>query len=375
MKKEYIILGLIIIALSAYLITNKTDRDNYSLPSVPEINVADIVEVNLDKDGKSIVLSKKDGSWVVGSSVDKSYPADQESITKMLDIVKALKLSALVSESGNLTPYELDAKNKINVTVKSKTATVRKFEIGKTAPSFRHTFVKLDGSKSVYHAEKSFRRDFEKTVDDLRDKKVLSFDKNKITNITLKKGDIVKEVAIKDGKPVEKKEEKAQDSNKDEKTAENKAAKSDENKSGENKFDDNKADNLAINKENEAVEGILTILSDLKCHSFTDTENKNEFKDKGVEEIAKVTLKADANKELSFVIYKKDEKENYPAISSENVYPFLLTTYEGNDIISKIDDAMGLKKEDSKINDAMGLKKEDNKNPSETNLDSKTEKR
>ncbi|MBF0229261.1 MAG: DUF4340 domain-containing protein [Desulfamplus sp.] len=333
MKKEYIILGLIIIALSAYLITNKTDRDNYSLPSIAEINVADIVEINLEKDGKNIVLSKKDSTWSVGSSADKNYPADQESITKMLDIVKALKLSALVSESGNLTPYELDAKNKINVTVKSKTETIRKFEIGKTAPSFRHTFVKLDGSKSVYHAEKSFRNDFEKTLDGLRDKKVLSFDKNKITNITLKKGDIVKEVAIKDGKPVEKKDEKAQDSNKDGKNADNKV---------------------------EAIEGILTTLSDLKCHSFTDTEDKNEFQDKGAEEIAKVTLRADANKELSFVIYKKDAKENYPAISSENVYPFLLTTYEGNDIIIKIDDAMGLKQEDNQIDDAMGLKKEDN---------------
>ncbi|MBF0572317.1 MAG: DUF4340 domain-containing protein [Desulfamplus sp.] len=364
MKKEYIILGLIIIALSAYLITNKTDRDNYSLPSISEINVADIVEINLEKDGKNILISKKDSSWIVGSVADKTYPADQESITKILDIVKALKVSALVSESGNLTPYELDAKNKINVTVKSKTATVRKFEIGKTAPSFRHTFVKLDGSKSVYHAEKSFRRDFEKTVDDLRDKKVLSFDKNKITNITLKKGDIIKEVAIKDGKPVEKKDEKAQDSSKDEKSADNKI---DENKSGENKSDDKKADNLLTSKNNEAIEGILATLSDLKCNSFTDTENKNEFKDKGIEEIAKVTLKADANKELSFVIYKKDAKENYPAITSENVYPFLLTTYEGNDIITKIDDAMGLKKEDSPSS-----KVKDN---SETNLDSKTEKR
>ncbi|MBF0303716.1 MAG: DUF4340 domain-containing protein, partial [Desulfamplus sp.] len=261
-------------------------------------------------------ISKKDGAWVVAGAVpDKAYPADQESITKMLDVIKTLKLSALVSESGNLTPYDLDNQNRINVIVKSKAEIVRKFEIGKNAPSFRHTFVRLDGSSSVYHAEKSFRRDFEKTIDDLRDKKVLSFDKNKISSITMKKGDSMKTVALKDGKPLDNSANQSQSND--------------------------------TSKENEAVERILTTLSDLKCHSFTNTDNKNEFKDNGIEESAKITLKADADKEISLILYKKDIKENYPAISSENIYPFLLNTYEGNDIISKIDEAMGIKKEEN----------------------------
>lgn len=338
MKKEYVILGLIIIALSAYLLTKKTDRDNYTLPAIPEINVADITEIaiqkgeskqdikqNGDKDNKDnkILISKKDGSWVVSGAVpDKNYPADQESITKMVDIIKSLKLSALVSESGNLAPYELDAKNRINVTVKSKAETVRNFAIGKTAPSFRHTFVVLDNGNSIYHAEKSFRNDFDKTINDLRDKKVLSFDKNKISSITLKKGDIVKTVALKDGKPV--------DDNKDKKPV-----------------DSNKDGKAVDNKENEALEKILTTLSDLKCYSFTDTESKNEFKEKGIEEISKVSIKESADKEISFVIYNKDANGNYPALSSESLYPFFLNTYEGNDIIANIDQSMGIKKEES----------------------------
>ncbi|MGD9733006.1 MAG: DUF4340 domain-containing protein [Desulfamplus sp.] len=350
MKKEYVILGLIIIALSAYLVTKKTDRDNYTLPTIPEINVADITEIaiqkgeskqdsssqqdikqNGDKDNK-ILISKKDGSWVVSGAVsDKNYPADQESITKMVDIIKALKLSALVSESGNLAPYELDAKNRINVTVKSKAETVRNFAIGKTAPSFRHTFVALDNSNSVYHAEKSFRNDFDKTINDLRDKKVLSFDKNKISSITLKKGDIVKTVALKDGKPVDdNKDKKPVDGNKDGKTVDN-----------------NENEAIVDNKANDALEKILTTLSDLKCHSFTDTESKNEFKEKGIEEISKISIKESADKEISFVIYNKDADGNYPALSSESLYPFFLNTYEGNDIIANIDQSMGIKKEES----------------------------
>ena len=333
MKKEYFIIGLIIVALSAYLVTNKTNRDNYTLPSIPEIDVANITEISLQKgenekdakhkDGK-IVISKKDGAWLVtGAAGDKNYPADQESITKMVDIIKALKLSALVSESGNLAPYELDAKNRIGVTVKSSTETLRKFEIGKTAPSFRHTFVKLDGSNSVYHAEKSFRQDFGKTVDELRDRKVLTFDKNKISSITLKKGDKVQEFAIKDGKPVETIEKKPVDK-KDDKTVQNKPKPAD-------------------NNRNEAVEKIISTLSDLKCSGFTDTDSKDEFKGKGIEEIARITLKG--NNEKSLVIYKKDAKENYPALSSGTIYPFMLDTYQGNELVSGIDNAMGIKTE------------------------------
>ncbi|MBF0111140.1 MAG: DUF4340 domain-containing protein [Desulfamplus sp.] len=311
MKKEYIILGLIIIALSAYILTNKTDRDNYTLPSIPEINGSDITEITVQKGDKNIVISKNGGSWsVANAGSDKSYKANQESITKMVDLIKSLKLSALVSESGNLSPYELDEKNRITVEAKSQSETVRKFEIGKSAPSFRHTFVRLDANKSIYHAEKSFRQDFDKSLQDLRDKKIISFDKGKISAITIKKGDKIKEFAIKDGKPVS---------------------------SGEVKE--------AI-EEGEAIETILTTLSDLNCHSFTDSDNKDEFRQKEILEIAKITLKEEPEKELSFVIYTKDENDNYPAISSESIYPFFITTHDGNQIVEKIDSALGIKKEE-----------------------------
>lgn len=347
MKKEYIILGLIIIALSAYLVTNKTDRDNYTLPSIAEINAADIAEIAIERDNdgkdsngnysKNIIISKKDGAWLVSSSdSDKTYPADKESITKIVDVVKALKLSALVSESGNFAPYELDTKNRINITVKSKTETVRKFEIGKTAPSFRHTFIRLDGSNNVYHAENSFRGDFDKTVGDLRDKKVLVFDKTKINTITLKKGDGLKEAQIKDGKVVaDAKDGKSLDKSSD-KNIGDKDAKSN------NASVENGSVKSLDSKSNDAIESILTTLSDMKCHSFTNTDSKDEFKDKGVEQMAKITLKQDSDKKFSLVIYKKNEKGNYPAISSESIYPFYLNTYEGDEIVSKIDDAIGL---------------------------------
>lgn len=338
MKREYIILGLIIAALSAYLVIHKTDRNNYILPSLPQINVADVTDIAIEKGGRTTLLSKKEGAWVV---TDKNYPASEESVKQMLDIIKDLKLSALVSESGNLTPYELDSKNRISVTVKSKAQTVGKFEIGKTAPSFRHTFVRIDGNNSVYHAVKSFRREFDKSVDELRDKKVLSFDRKKISAITVKKGDMVKEVAIKDGKPVAGTDQKGSEIKGDKAVADGVGGRA-----VEKGADDKPAaeESGVSGDQSVAVEALLTMLSDFQCHSFTSKESKDEFK--ALEEVASVTLKGD--KEYSLVVYKKDADASYPALSSENIYPFLIQTYQGDDLISKLDNLLGISKKDEK---------------------------
>ena len=58
-KKEYIILVLIIIALSAYLYTRSSDRTLYQLPDIPTVNEKDLTKLEITKGKTSIVLQKK----------------------------------------------------------------------------------------------------------------------------------------------------------------------------------------------------------------------------------------------------------------------------------------------------------------------------
>ena len=53
MKKEYIILGLIIVLMSAYLVLRNQDGNNYTLPFIPEVKVSDIHEIILEKEGEN----------------------------------------------------------------------------------------------------------------------------------------------------------------------------------------------------------------------------------------------------------------------------------------------------------------------------------
>ena len=64
-KKEYIILALVIIALSAYLLTRTSDRTQYQLPDVPQVAGKEISKLQITRDKTIIVVHKKDDKWYI----------------------------------------------------------------------------------------------------------------------------------------------------------------------------------------------------------------------------------------------------------------------------------------------------------------------
>jgi hypothetical protein len=179
MKKEYLILVALILILGAYLLFHKENKNNYVLPKIAKIDISKITGLVIAKIQIPIEFTKKEGTWVI---TDKEYPADSSSVENMLDTLKTLKLSALVSEKEDLKRYELDDENVILVKAMNGQKIVFEFTIGKTAPSFNHTFVKLTSDKNIYQANGSFRAYFDKTLEDFRDKKVLEVKEEKSTN-------------------------------------------------------------------------------------------------------------------------------------------------------------------------------------------------
>ena len=300
-KKEYIILAVIIVALLLYLSQRRTDRTLYHLPDVPEISKSDITKIEINKNSIPIVLSKEGDRWTIEP---KKYPADTLKVKNMLDIMEKLTLTALVSESKSYNRYNLDDDNKITVKAFDKDKLKIEFDIGKAASSFRHTFVKIAGDERVFHARGSFRGKFDKTVDDLRDKTVLAFKLNEIDEIYITNGN--KEISFSRTKsPVEVKETKEAD------TANPKSQQTEitwQNASGK------KGDNSKINR-------LLTTLSDLSCEKYLSGQSKNEL----INPV--ITLLLKGTKEYKLSIFAKPDKadKNYPAISSENSYPFILS--------------------------------------------------
>ncbi|OQY51003.1 MAG: hypothetical protein B6230_05555 [Desulfobacteraceae bacterium 4572_89] len=311
MKKEYAILAVIILALSAYLAFKKDNQSNYTLPESIIIDSGEIDRIMISKGDKTIELFQKDDTWVL---TDKEFSADMPSVNNILDVIRNLKITDLISENKDFIRYELDAKNSIGVKAFKGSGSLMEFKIGKTAPSLNHTFVMLANDKNIYQADKSFRDFFDKSIDNLRDKKVLSFKEDSIKKLILEKDGIVKTL----------------------KTSESKDDKGKPFVSW--KFEDGSS------PDKETMDNLLSSLSFLKCKEFSDSLSKADLEKET--SLCKITLENDTLIVLN--LFDGENEDKIMAASSMSLYSFFLESFTAKDILSYVDKLAGLKKEEKK---------------------------
>ncbi|MBF0227227.1 MAG: DUF4340 domain-containing protein [Desulfobacterales bacterium] len=316
--KEYIILAVVIIALGLYITFRKTDKTYYDLPQVPEVNEAEITKIEICKKNSCIEFTAKDNSWYIGP---KKYLADAAAVKNILGILGNVVLTDLVSESKSYERYDLTEDNRIQIKAWKGTTLVRNFTVGKAASTFRHTYIMLENNHRVYHARENFRNKVDKTLDDFRDKKVLSFEKNDIKEI---------HASIKESKiSIIKKEIIPESDNKDDL---NKDASKTEIQWEDT--DGNKIDESKINS-------IISNISNLNCSKYLDEAEKDNLKDP----IYVITAKGSKDYTLS-IFDKKEGSDDYPCLSSENAYPFMLNNSTVDGIKGAIEEI--IKKEEKK---------------------------
>ena len=300
-KKEYIILLVIIIGLSVYLAMRSSDRTQYQLPIVAGLEPGNITKIEISKDNDTIILKKKDNQWYLEP---RGYLADINKVNSMLAVFETLSLAALVSESKDYQRYDLDPAKRIRTKAWQEDAIVRNLDIGKAAPSFRHTFVKLGDDNRVFHANDNFRSKFEQTTDNLRDRGILSFKPTDIQEVHITKEQAAVEL-VRNEVPV--------------KPAASQPEKSEASTSDAVKFEWQDRNGKKINEQ--SLSRLLTTLSSLKCSEYIDDRKKDSFS----EPIYKVRLKGMQEHQLDIFAKLENDAENYPAVSSGSDYPFLLS--------------------------------------------------
>jgi hypothetical protein len=297
-KKEYIILIAIILALLLYLFLRKSDRIRYELPELPAVEKADVSKIEIARKDAVIILHRKNGTWNIGQ---QGYQADTTKVTRMLGVIENLTLTAMVSETRDYSRYQLDDEHKITVRAWSGESLTREFDVGKAAPSYRHTFIRMKDNNLVYHARENFRQTFDLSVDDLRDKQVLSFDKAEIEEIRL----------ITNGQSLV-------------------CTRSDTSRTAD--LDSTVQDKPLPSKEviweseegarceEEKLQRLLAMLSNLRCESYIYAKEKEDLTDP----IYRIELKGAQDYTLSIFAKTGADEKGYPGTTSENNYPFLL---------------------------------------------------
>jgi len=320
LKKEYFILTAILVALILYLSLHQSNRTHYQLPELSEISGKHISKLEITTGDNSIIFNKTDNTWHIEP---KGFRADSTKVKNILNVIEKLKLTALVSESKDYVRYDLGNNKDIRVKAWKGDTLLREFDIGKPAPTFKHTFVKLPDDPNVYHARGDFRRNFDRSVDDFRDKTVLSYAQNTIQEMSLtheKKTISLSRKEMPETLP-EKKDASAAKAPKASKT--------------KTVWEDTKGHKAAPSR----ISSLLSFLNSLECERYLDDLKKEDLKNP----IYTLILKGE--KEYSLLVFPKKDKnaKNYSAISSENESPFSLSDTQVDTIKSKLGEILKVK--------------------------------
>jgi hypothetical protein len=269
-------------------------------------------EIVITKKNATIRLYQKDGKWVIN---DPAYPADNEMVKSLEDSMKNLTLTDLISEKKQYDRYDLSKDKAIHVIVKNEIQVLRDVLLGKTSSIGRKVYIKLAKYPEVYLASGSLVNDFNKSVDEYREKNIFSVSKDALESVT---------VNYKGHSYTLKKEEV-----KDEAVSQ-KDAKEKENTKTASKIKWYLAGQKHMKLDEKAVDSFLESFSSLRAQSFPPDNTK-------VARIScKVELKAFGRALTLSIGAKNNEKNVYLATSSETDFPFYLNAYFAEKFMQRV---------------------------------------
>jgi uncharacterized protein DUF4340 len=152
-------------------------------PKILTLRQDDIARFDIKKDGGEVRLEKNGaGQWQI--TAPKPWTADQEAVSSVLSTISSLNSERLVDEKPvDLGQYGL-TKPKLEIAITEKDKS-QKLLIGDDTPSGNAVFAKLEADPRVFTLASYNRAALDKNANDLRDKRLLSADFDKVSQIEL----------------------------------------------------------------------------------------------------------------------------------------------------------------------------------------------
>ncbi len=154
-------------------------------PKILSLKQEDISRIEIKKRGGEELALAKDaaGKWQITSP--KSYGADQDSVSSMLYTLSALNSDRLIEEkAGNLETYGL-RQPAVEVDVTEKNNKTNKLLIGDDTPAGNAVYAALADDPRVFTVASYSKSSIDKSVKDLRDKRLLTFESDKLSRVEL----------------------------------------------------------------------------------------------------------------------------------------------------------------------------------------------
>jgi hypothetical protein len=168
---------------------NKASTDTApKILSVPEDQVTQIAIKR--KDGSETVVKRSGSKWELAAP--KPAGVDADAVNGVASTLSSLSSDRVVEDkASDLSSYGLNAPS-VEVDVTKKDGKTQKILIGDDTPTGSSVYVMVAGDPKVYTMSSSLKSSLDKNWQDLRDKRLLTFDSDKLTRVELaaKKSDV-----------------------------------------------------------------------------------------------------------------------------------------------------------------------------------------
>ena len=165
-------------------------------PVILKVNPADVTQLVI-KQKEPVTLKKTDGKWQI--TEPKLYPADQEAVASVLSTLSGLNADRVVEEkSSDRKQYGLDpAQAELDISGKDGT---RQLLLGDDTPAGGDLYAALATDPRVFTIASYQKSSLAKSLNDLRDKSLLTLSSDKVSRVELlKKGEDLEFDRTKDG--------------------------------------------------------------------------------------------------------------------------------------------------------------------------------
>jgi uncharacterized ParB-like nuclease family protein len=169
-------------------------------PVILKVNTADVTQLTVrQKQSDPVTLQKADaGKWQI--TQPKPYRADQEAVAGILSTLSGVSADRVVEDkASNLKQYGLDPPA-AELDISGKGQGTRQLLLGDDTPTGGDVYAALAGDPRVFTVPSYNKTGLAKSLNDLRDKNLLTVDADKVSRVELiRKGQEIEFDRTKDG--------------------------------------------------------------------------------------------------------------------------------------------------------------------------------
>lgn len=206
--RQLLVAAVVLAALAGTLFWSNHRKPATTVTAASSATNAKVISLNQDdisklevkkKGGDDVVLSRVGpSSWKI--TAPKPLVADQDTVSTMLyDLAPMDGATLIVDKPTDLKQFGL-ADPEAQVTATAKDGKANTILVGDETPTGDSAYVMLSGDSKVYSVSKNTKSNLDKSLSDLRDKRLMPVDFDKISSVEISGGKLHMTFASENGK-------------------------------------------------------------------------------------------------------------------------------------------------------------------------------